>query len=206
MPDTGAPWNIPYVAGTDLVRDWPTDSQDLAEAIADGLDGTGFDSVATITATDATWTVPSLANTIVRVTCAGGGGGGGGGGGSTATASNGGTGGTTTFDAGAAGSISATGGNGGNRSPFGNSSDSPLAATLGMAGGGGGGGGGNETSGDFSGDGGHGHAGKVVVGYLDLDGVSTVNVTIGAGGSGGSGGVSGGAGGRGEVTVEYKAA
>ena len=41
MPDTGAPWNIPYVAGTDLVRDWPTDSQDLAEAIADGLDAAG---------------------------------------------------------------------------------------------------------------------------------------------------------------------
>jgi len=38
MPDTGAPWNIPYVAGTDLVADWPTDSQTLAEAIADGLD------------------------------------------------------------------------------------------------------------------------------------------------------------------------
>jgi len=38
MPDTGAPWNIPYVASTDLVSDWPTDSQDLAEAVADGLD------------------------------------------------------------------------------------------------------------------------------------------------------------------------
>jgi len=38
MPDTGAPWNIPYVAGTDLVSDWPTDSQALAEAVADGLD------------------------------------------------------------------------------------------------------------------------------------------------------------------------
>ena len=38
MPDTGAPWNIPYVAGTDLVSDWPTDSQTLAQAIADGLD------------------------------------------------------------------------------------------------------------------------------------------------------------------------
>ena len=41
MRDTGAPWNIPYVAGTDLVRDWPTDSQDLAEAVADGLDAAG---------------------------------------------------------------------------------------------------------------------------------------------------------------------
>jgi len=52
MPDTGAPWNIPYVAGTDLVSDWPTDSQTLAEAIADGLDtanlGLGSNVVQTV--------------------------------------------------------------------------------------------------------------------------------------------------------------
>jgi len=41
MPDTGAPWNIPYVAGTDLVADWPTDNQTMAEAIADALDQAG---------------------------------------------------------------------------------------------------------------------------------------------------------------------
>ena len=34
MPDTGAPWNIPYVAASDLVADWPTDNQTMAEAIA----------------------------------------------------------------------------------------------------------------------------------------------------------------------------
>jgi len=38
MADTGAPWNIPYVAGSDLVADWPTDNQTMAEAIADALD------------------------------------------------------------------------------------------------------------------------------------------------------------------------
>ena len=37
MPDTGAPWNIPYVAPSDLVRDYPSDSEDLADAIALGL-------------------------------------------------------------------------------------------------------------------------------------------------------------------------
>lgn len=47
MPDTGAPWNIPYVAGTDLVSDWPTDSQTLAEAIADGLDAAGNAGIGT---------------------------------------------------------------------------------------------------------------------------------------------------------------
>ena len=41
MADTGAPWNIPYVESTDLVRDYPTDSLALAEAIEDGLDAVG---------------------------------------------------------------------------------------------------------------------------------------------------------------------
>jgi len=38
MPDTGAPWNIPYVESSDLVSDWPTDSLALANAIDSGLD------------------------------------------------------------------------------------------------------------------------------------------------------------------------
>jgi len=38
MPDTGAPWNITYVASSDLVKDWPTDNQTMAESIADALD------------------------------------------------------------------------------------------------------------------------------------------------------------------------
>jgi len=41
MPDTGAPWNIPYVASTDLVSDWPADSLALANAIDAGLDAAG---------------------------------------------------------------------------------------------------------------------------------------------------------------------
>ena len=38
MPDTGAPWNIPYVEAADLVSDWPADSLALANAIDAGLD------------------------------------------------------------------------------------------------------------------------------------------------------------------------
>jgi hypothetical protein len=38
MPDTGAPWNIPYVEPTDNPRVYPQASEDLADAIADGLD------------------------------------------------------------------------------------------------------------------------------------------------------------------------
>jgi hypothetical protein len=38
MPDTGAPWNIPYVDDSDLVRDFPTADEAQALAIAAGLD------------------------------------------------------------------------------------------------------------------------------------------------------------------------
>jgi len=65
MPDTGAPWNIPYVAGTDLVADWPTDSQTLAEAIADGLDDAGlFGQIVQTVKTD-TFTTTSSSYTPV---------------------------------------------------------------------------------------------------------------------------------------------
>ena len=37
MPDTGAPWNIPYVESADLVSDWPADSLLVANAVAAGL-------------------------------------------------------------------------------------------------------------------------------------------------------------------------
>jgi len=62
MPDTGAPWNIPYVAGTDLVSDWPTDNQTLAEAIADALDIAAFSpinaqSTSTFTTTSSSFTL-----------------------------------------------------------------------------------------------------------------------------------------------------
>jgi hypothetical protein len=46
----------------------------------------------------------------------------------------------------------------------------------------------------------------MVVSYLNLSLVSTVDVTIGLGGSAGGGGNSGATGGRGEVIVEYVAA
>jgi hypothetical protein len=38
MADTGAPWNIPYAEPADLVRDWPALSEDVADAVAAGLD------------------------------------------------------------------------------------------------------------------------------------------------------------------------
>ena len=41
MPDTGAPWNIPYVESADLVSDWPADSLLVANAVAAGLSAAG---------------------------------------------------------------------------------------------------------------------------------------------------------------------
>ena len=41
MPDTGAPWNIPFLDGTELVRAYPDCSEDLADAVADGLSAAG---------------------------------------------------------------------------------------------------------------------------------------------------------------------
>lgn len=52
MADTGAPWNIPYVAASDLVADWPTDSQELAEAVADGLSAIPVQQVISTAKTD----------------------------------------------------------------------------------------------------------------------------------------------------------
>ena len=146
----------------------------------------GFTASETVTASNASWPVPSLASPIVKVTVIAGGGGGGGG-------STGGTGGTSTFDAGGAGSLSATGGGGGGAD---NSGVSPSARAGFTAGNGAGSrAAGNENPGQ-------GVGGEIRVGYFNLNGVSTVNITVGAGGAAGTGA---GAGGRGEVIVEYVA-
>jgi hypothetical protein len=41
MPDTGAPWNLPYPADSDLVRNGAQDIEDLADAVALGLSAAG---------------------------------------------------------------------------------------------------------------------------------------------------------------------
>jgi hypothetical protein len=53
----------------------------------------------------------------------------------------------------------------------------------------------------------NGNGGIITVGFVNLSGISTANVTIGLGGTAGSssGGQPGGVGGRGQVVVEYVA-
>jgi hypothetical protein len=154
----------------------------------------GFTAQQTITATDSAWAVPTLGNPIVKVTVIGGGGGGGGG----FFGSQGSTGGTTTFNAGGAGSVSAAGGVGGT-GPFG----AGPAGSAGDASGNGGQGGGVTDDAGARARGANGNGGFITVSYLNLTGISTVNVTIGDGGAGGSGTNNGGPGGRGQVVVEY---
>ena len=160
---------------------------------------TGFTASQTITATDATWSVPTLASPIVKVTVIGGGGGGGGAA-ADGTQADGGTGGTTTFNAGGAGTVTAAGGAGGFRAVR---NVDGKTGSLGFASSNGGGAGLRSDQSLTAND---GFGGLISVAYLDMTGISTVNVTIGAGGAqGGTGGQKGGLGGRGEVIVEYVA-
>lgn len=167
---------------------------------------TGFTRSTTFTVSNATqgdfvhtsgstFTVPSLGFPIVRVTVIGGGGGGGSGGGG-----NGAAGGTTTFNAGGAGSVSAAGGFGGAN---GNNSTAGVAGQAGNSAGNFGRGAVRDAGSGNRQTGTEGGGGAISIAYLNLSGVSTVDVTIGAGGAGGTTNVDGGAGGRGEVIVEY---
>jgi hypothetical protein len=62
MPDTGLPWEIPYAAPADIVRDWPALSEDVADAVAAGLTAANI-SVSQVTATtNFTTTSTSLVN------------------------------------------------------------------------------------------------------------------------------------------------
>lgn len=205
MADTGAPWNLPYPLSTDLVRDGAQAIEDLAEATATGLSAAGASQSVTLIATDATYTIPVEARKPgVKVTVIGGGGGGGGGTRSlTPAPGNGGTGGTTTFEPTGMSPISAAGGGGGLRAV---PSSTAPAGTAGLASGNQGIGGNALGGGSDIGTGTTGGGGRVVVEYVDLTGVTTAEVTIGAGGAGGaagSQGTAGSAGGRGEIILEF---
>lgn len=192
MADTGAPWNIPYIEPSDIVRDYPAADEAQALAIAAALSGAGFNASTTITATNASFAVPSLGGPIVKVTVVGGGGGGG----LSDVTTNGGTGGSTTFGSGAAYEVVAAGGLGGKG---GTNTGTPRNGTAGLASGNGG-----QASTNAQVHAESGGGGAVKVAYIDLTGVTTVNVVIGAGGTAAGG--TAGAGGRGEVILEYSAA
>ena len=159
-----------------------------------GLGG-GFTASTAITATDASWSVPTLADPVVRVTIVGGGGGGGPGGNVTTVA----TAGAQSSFACSAGTATASGGAAGH-----DTNDNGVNGNAGL-GSSNGGTGAEADTGGITRTGGPGQGGAITVSYFDLTGVTTASVTVGAGGNGGTGTRSGGNGGRGEVIVEYRA-
>lgn len=150
----------------------------------------GFTASTAVTASDASWTVPTLGHPVVKVTVISGGG------------------------SGAGRGEPYVPGNPGNDSVFACSAGT-VTATAGVAGGSGGlngrdgwsaGNGGQGMEGGSFGDVQNGGAGEIVVGYLDLTGVSTASLTVGAGGAAitSAYGASG-AGGDGSIVIEYQA-
>lgn len=184
---------LSYLSGSDVVEYY---------------DGSGWNNLSgaftastAITATNASWPVPTLAEPVVRVTVIGGGGGGGGAN-ATSTGGHGGTGSTSTFAC-SAGTVTASGGIGGNNAVgvlTGEAGTNYLAS-----GNGGEGGQDSQNSRANTGAGGDGRGGAVTISYLDMTGIGTATVTIGAGGTAGTGTGAGGAGGGGAVIFEYRA-
>lgn len=75
MPDTGAPWFIPYVESTDLVSEWPTDSLALANAIVAALEDIPVTQKKIEAFTGSgTWTVPAGVTYAIAHMLGGGGG------------------------------------------------------------------------------------------------------------------------------------
>lgn len=152
----------------------------------------GYNAVATITATDASWTIPALADPIVRVTVVGGGGGGAGANTGSGVAGSNGSASSFVWSSGTATASAGTGGSTSYTQP-----DTPDGIQTNN--------GGFTYDRSFAGGGSDGRGGAITVAYVDLTGETTANVTVGAGGAGASTTLSGGDGGDGVVIVEYRA-
>ena len=162
-----------------------------------GLGG-GFTASTAITATDASWSVPTLADPVVRVTVVAGGAGGSSGSRIDEAGNAPGSGGNNSVFSSSAGTATATGGQ-----PW-NSGNAQAKDGLVSDNGGHGGAAYNQDANN----GPPGRGGEIVVAYFDLYGVTTASVTVGAGGAGGpsnTGSDPGGQGGDGVVIVEYRA-
>lgn len=159
-----------------------------------GVAAGGFTASTAITTTDASWTVPTLADPVVRVTVVGGGGAGG------EYQNVDGNAGSASSFACSAGTATAAGGLGGDE---GTSIGGTGAPHDGLVSGNGGNGGMADPAGDWN-RGGDGNGGAITIAYFDMTGVTTANVTVGAGGSK-NGGTYNSVGGDGVVIVEYRA-
>jgi hypothetical protein len=189
MADTGAPYFIPFAEPTDLVRDWPELSEDVALAIVAALENIPVveKRIEAFTGSG-TWTVPAGVTYAIAHMIGGGGG--------VGTATTGGDGGTSSV-AFASGTVSANGGRKGMAGAFGfvQPSQAGLANTGQPA---------TFLYDENRGGSGGGPSSWVVAG-AEVTPAASISVTVGAGGTAGSsaGPGSAAAGGSGYVYIEY---
>ena len=185
MPNTGSPWFIPYVENTDLVRDWPADSLELANAIVAALEDIPVTQKKIEAFTGSgTWTVPAGVTYAIAHMLGGGGG--------IGTLATGGNGGDSSV-AFAGGTVTAKGATKGIE----NDSSTPGFAVAGAANSGKGAKSGR--AGATTGNAQQGDAQWIVAGDAVTPSAS-ITVTVGNGGAAGTGGA---AGGTGYVYIEY---
>jgi hypothetical protein len=191
MPDTGAPYFIPYADPTDLVRDWPDLSEDVALAIVAALENIPVleKRVAAFTGSG-TWTVPAGVTYAVAHMLGGGGGTGQdasspGDGGQSSVAFSGGTvvsnGGVRALTAGA----------GGNLVTYGHSALANTGAGASLA---------ERQSPERNASATVAGSSNWVVAGASVTPAASISVVVGAGGAAGTGG---GTGGSGYVWIEY---
>ena len=190
MPDTGAPYFIPFLDGTELVRAYPELSEDLADAIVNALENIPVTQKKIEAFTgDGTWTVPAGVTYAIAHMRGGGGGVGRGSSGD----------GSVSSVAFASGTVEATGGLGMDLESMYTSRAVARAGNVNAGNGAvytarnitdSGGGTGQAAAGD----------GAVVVAGAAVTPAASITVTVGAGGLAGTGGA---AGGSGYVYIEY---
>jgi len=198
MADTGAPYFIPYAEPTDLVRDWPELSEDVALAIVAALENIPVLEKRVVRFTGSgTWTVPSGVTYAIAHML-----GGGGGGASRLTPINGTNGGNSSV-AFASGTVVAEGGqraeiitNDGTANTLMN-----VPANSGRGGGSNRGGDGNSGSGSYTGS--VGLNGAEIVAGAAVTPAASISVVVGAGGNASTSSIAGADGGSGYVWIEY---
>ena len=179
MPDTGAPYFIPYVEPTDLVRDYPDASEDLALAIVAALENIPVTEKRIEAFTGSgNWTVPAGVTYAIAHML-----GGGGGIGNSTTAGNGGQ----SSVAFTGGTVTANGGERGQSASL----DSNIAALDNTGQGG---------QGTFSGRVVRGGTSVFVAAGATVTPAEVIAVVVGAGGTAGTSGATGGSG---YVYIEY---
>ena len=187
MPDTGAPYFIPFLDGTELVRAYPDLSEDLADAIVNALENIPVTQkkIEAFTGTGS-WTVPAGVTYAIAHML-----GGGGGTGKLTTAGNG----STSSVAFASGTVQSLGGRKGvaaNPSSSGNNqaglANTGRGATVTLA------------SGNLLVPSNEGGDSTYTVAGAPVTPGASITVTVGAGGTAGTAGA---AGGSGYVYIEY---